>query len=44
MLHGYHAAQVPAEVEKLVVMDAFLPGVAGTLARRKRVSREPITQ
>ena len=24
-----YAAQFPAEVEKLVLMDAFLPGVAG---------------
>jgi nucleoside-diphosphate-sugar epimerase len=24
-----YAAQFPAEVEKLVVMDAFLPGVSG---------------
>ena len=39
-----YAAEFPAEVEKLVVMDAFLPGVAGALARRKRVPREPITQ
>ena len=29
-----YAAQFPAEVEKFVVMDAFLPGVSGSYHRR----------